>query len=263
MSVYMHVAGMRTRARSMPGGRSSALGTASRPSMASPLGLTGNTSPGKPGASRFWTSRCPSFAGLREAPSTATPRGAKSGVRSTVTGTTAAPLSGAITARAHRGRHKNRSGGQGLSIKPVRSTPAAPGEPRELADVLDLVDATERVTEARGFARADPRLGEGPELLAQLPGKPLGVAAEPQVAHLLPHGTFPEPHDGPGARFVELSPGKEADAAGQLAGGGIPDRLGGEMVFPDVAAEQRARGAVGHAELPPEPRIGLSLVRHQ
>ena len=90
--------------------------------MGSPLGLTGNTSPGNPGATRFCTSRWPSFAGFREAPRTATPRGAKSGARSTVTG--------------------------------FRFAPSGAAGARELPEVLDLVDAGERVAETPGLGRA-------------------------------------------------------------------------------------------------------------
>ena len=128
-------AGRLTSARSSPRGRSSTRVTEARPRMASPLGLTGKTSPGKPGARRFWTSRWPSFAGFREAPRTATPRGAKSGVRSTVTGDAPArtarrqgtrprSASGAVPYRGPRSRRRGRArrGAARVSAAPSRGS---------------------------------------------------------------------------------------------------------------------------------------------
>src|SRR5213594_1000301 len=94
-------AGKLTSARSMPSGRASIDDTLAKPRIASPDGFTGYTVPRKPDSFRFWSSRWPSFAGLRETPRTATARGEKTGSRVAIT----------------------RAGGSSPAISPLASCP--------------------------------------------------------------------------------------------------------------------------------------------
>src|SRR2546425_4073850 len=148
-------AGKLTSARSMPSGRASIDDTLAKPRIASPDGFTGYTVPRKPDSFRFWSSRWPSFAGLRETPRTATARGEKTGSRVAITRAGGAspaisPLAScrrpALGSQIH---HANRLALGALDL----------AEPAELEVGTEAQEIVELAAHPRGHDRVTARLG--------------------------------------------------------------------------------------------------------
>ena len=126
---------------------------------------------------------------------------------------------GCATRPARPRRAVRRAASRSTVTRGPARRPGAPGRravgrpPRpSSAEVLDLVHAAQRIAEALGLGLPEPRLDEGHELHAELSTQLIRIAAQPEVADLLPHGAVPESHDGPGSRLVEIGLRKEAHA---------------------------------------------------